>query len=127
MTLLRHAIPFPLISLISGLLIAGCKTSPIHNTQAQITPRLIEPLKFADFTVSQINQEGARSLLNCKVNTGTIDTNAYHFLTLNSTNILVETVHQYRRAKLAGFTAQTTADLSTESWFIATDRVLSFM
>lgn len=119
---------FVALPIISGVLIvAGCKTSPTNNPQAQIPPRLIEPLKFANFTVSELDQEGAHSLINAKVYTGTTDTNAYHFLTLSSSNSLVETVNEYRQAKQAGFSAQTTADISTESWFIDTDRVLSFM
>lgn len=113
--------------LISCLFAAGCKTKSHNFDQTEFAPRLIVPLKFADFTVSSISQEGARSLLNSKVNVGSSDTNAYHFLPLNNTNILVETVNEYRNAKLAGFSAQTTADISTESWFIEADQVLSFM
>ena len=94
-----------------------------------IAPKLIEPLRFANFTVSQINsKDGITNLLNQKVYVGTEDPNAYLFLSKNETNFIwAETVNEFRRAIKDGFAAKTTADLTAESWLLQDDQVLSFM
>ena len=94
-----------------------------------IAPRLIEPLRFANFTVSQINsKDGITNLLNQKVYIGTDDPNAYLFLSKNETNfICTETVNEFRKAIKDGFAAKTTADMTAESWLLQDDQVLSFM
>ena len=94
-----------------------------------IAPRLIESLRFANFTVSQINsRDGITNLLNQKVYIGTEDPNDYKFLSKNETNyICTETVNEFRGAIKDGFAAKTTADLTAESWLLQVDHVLSFM
>jgi hypothetical protein len=92
-----------------------------------IAPRLIKPLEFADFTVSDITSEGASNLMSEKIKIGTDDPDSYNFLSLNETNIQIETVNQYRAALKAGYTAFSTADMTTESWFIQANQVLDFM
>ena len=94
-----------------------------------IAPRLIEPLDFAYFTVSDIHgAEGASNLMSQKIRIGTDDPNAYQFLSKNGTNIIkVESVNEYRAAIKNGFAATSTADLTMEGWFLQADQVLSFM
>ena len=94
-----------------------------------IAPKLIEPLRFANFTVSQINSvDGITNLLNQKIYVGTEDPNAYKFLSKDETNYIgAETVNEFRRAIKDGFAAKTTADMTAESWLLLVDQVLSFM
>lgn len=94
-----------------------------------ISPRLIEPIEFANFTVADIHgQVGAINLMAQKIKVGTDDPNACQFLSNNETNyIRVETVNEYRAAIKNGFAARTTADMTTEGWFLQVDQVLSFM
>ena len=70
MNLLSAQTRFSPVSLLFVLLIVvGCKTTPINTAQTSpIPPRLIEPLKFVNFTVSQINSlEGISNLMSAKV------------------------------------------------------------
>ena len=114
-----------LFCLSSLLLVTECKCASLTN----LAPRLIQPLEFAGFTVSQINsREGVTNLLNQKIRIGTDDPTAYDFLSrAGSNNITVQTVNQYRAGIKAGYSAYTTADISAESWFIEANIVLSFM
>jgi len=70
MNLLSAQTRFSPVSLLFVLLIVvGCKTTPINPAQTSpIPPRLVEPLKFVNFTVSQINSlEGISNLMSAKV------------------------------------------------------------
>ena len=108
----------------------GCKTPTTGEAQSKsIPPHLIRPLEFADFTISEITSLlGVSNLWSQKIKIGTQEPDAYDFLSRNETNkIHVETVNEYRAGIKAGYGANTTADMATESWFIQADRVLSFM
>jgi len=99
---------------------AGATPTPAHIT---------EPLRFAKFTVYATNKSpDIKNLINAKVYIGTDNSTAYLFLSKNETNyIRTETVKKYRAAIKAGFAARSTADLSSESWFLQVDQILSFM
>jgi len=62
---------FSVVFLLFGLVLTGCKTTSDNAQTSPIPPSLIEPLRFANFTVSDINSlEGASNLMNEKVYLG---------------------------------------------------------
>lgn len=97
---------------------------------APISPRLIEPLEFAHFTVTNIpSQQRARELMAEKIRVGSKDADAYDILSKAGVGPKkhVETVKQYRAAKNDGYSASTSFDLAMESFFTTTETTLNFM
>lgn len=120
----RFATRFWLI--LVALVLAGCKTPA-----PSLSPHLTEPLKFNDFTVSDLNPGGVSNLLTAKVYIGMEqpDSSDYDiFVMENDTNqIHVETVQQYRQVKSTKAYAPTTVDMVMQDWFEQADDVLEFM
>jgi hypothetical protein len=53
----------------------GCKTAITGDAKTNlIAPRLMQPLEFTDFTISDITSEGASNLMSQKIKIGTDDT-----------------------------------------------------
>ena len=85
-------------------------------------------VKMVPTSTSDTAATGASNLMSQKIRIGSDDPNAYQFLSKNGTNnIKVESVNEYRAAIKSGFAARTTADMTTEGWFLQVDHVLSFM
>ena len=105
----------------------GCKPP----APSSLSPHLTEPLKFSDFTVSDLNPEGVSNLLTAKVYIGMErpdSTDFDIFVTDDNTNrIHVETVQQYRAIKTTKAYAPTTVDMVMQDWFVQVDDVLEFM
>ena len=127
-TVYRNELRYLVPEIGAQLFIPGDVVKQSHDMKL-IAPSLTEPLRFANFTVSQINsEEGITNLLNQKVYVGTEDPNAYLFLSKSETNyICTETVNEFREAIKLGFAAKSTADMTAESWLLQDDQVLSFM
>jgi hypothetical protein len=101
-----------------------------HAQTNLIAPRLMRPLEFADFTVSEIHsQQGAIELMQQKIKVGSDDADAYDIFSKDGDGktIHVETVNEYRAAKKAGYLANTTFDIAMESWFKDANTMLDFM
>jgi len=94
-----------------AVVLAGCKTP----APTSLSPRLAEPLKFNDFTVCNLNQEGVSNLLTAKVYIGIEqpDSSDYDIFMDGTNSIHVETVEQYRQIKNTKAYAPTTADMVT--------------
>jgi len=89
------------VFMILGLLLTGCKTTSDNAQTSPIPPSLIEPLRFANFTVSDINSlEGASNLMNEKVYLGKEITDPADFdwaVSDQSTNLIhCETVKDFK-------------------------------
>ena len=108
-----------------AVVLAGCKTP----APTSLSPRLAEPLKFNDFTVCNLNQEGVSNLLTAKVYIGIEqpDSSDYDIFMDGTNSIHVETVEQYRQIKNTKAYAPTTADMVMQDWFEQADDVLEFM
>jgi hypothetical protein len=119
--------------LLLTLIAAGCKTAP--NTESQtstIAPRLIEPLRFANFTVSQIHSaEGITNLLNEKVYAGIENPtpDCYDWVRLsNQTNTFrAATINEFRASIEHDFYDSTTQDRIRYDWFKSASDILGFM
>ena len=113
--------------LMLTLVMASCKTSGT----SPLSPHLTEPLKFNDFTVSDLRPEGVSNLLTAKVYIGIEQPNSSDydiFVMENDTNrIHIETVQQYRAIKNTKAYAPTTVDMVMQDWFEEVDDVLEFM
>ena len=95
-----------------------------------IASRLMQPLEFASFTVSDIHsQEGASKLMSEKIKVGSADADAYQFMTTNwdAKRIQVETVNEYEAALKAGYYPYNTFEITMESFFKTADATLNFM
>ena len=104
-----------------------------ENALAQsnpIAPKILEPIEFAAYTVSQINSPSAVSnLLDLKISISPgIDSTGCKILCKGAGNYVeTETINQYRAALSAGYSPYTTYDISIESWFKKVDAILAFM
>ena len=109
------------------VVLTGCKIPAAHF----LSPHLTEPLKFNDFTVSDLNPNGVSNFLSAKVYIGMEkpeSTDYDIFVMENDTNLIhVETVQQYRAIKNTKAYAPTTVDMVMEDWFEQADDVLEFM
>ena len=107
----------------------SCKST--YEQTNLIAPRLMRPLEFADFTVSEIHsQQGAIELMQKKIKVGSDDADAYDIFSKDGEGgktIHVETVNEYRAAKKAGYLANNTFAITMEGWFKDADTMLDFM
>lgn len=109
---------------VSGAVgVAACTALKTHTTR----PHLIQPLKFAGHTVSDITPEQAFQLMDEKVWVDDNGPDAYAILTKGTNRIHVETVNQYKAALKSGYSANSTFELTMESFYIETRGVLDFM
>jgi len=104
--------------------LSGCKTPA-----PSLAPHLTEPLKFNDFTISDLRPEGVSNLLSAKVYIGVEqpDSSDYDIFVDDTNTIHVETVQQYRKIKNTKAYAPTTVDMVMQDWFEQADDVLEFM
>ena len=120
-----------LIRFLNIATLAFCVCCNLAHAQTNsIAPRLMRPLEFADFTVSEIHsQQGASNLMQQKIKVGSDDADAYDIFSKNGDGkrIHVETVKEYRAAKNAGYSANDTFAIAMESWFKDADTMLDFM
>lgn len=118
----------PLCAATCGCLSSDQPSLVLDPKDDDLQPRLLEPLRFADFSVSGIiTPQGVERLRREKVRSSGPDT--YEFLAHPTTEqyIRTETVDQYLAARAAGYRDRTTVDLTYESWFIEVTKVLQFM
>lgn len=122
-------------ALISGLLVlilVGCKTAT--NTEgsnqtddSNIAPRLMQPLAFADFTVSDIHSpQCASNLMSQKIMIGG-DNYCILGTNFDGDRICVETVNEYRAGIKAGYGPYLHYELAMATWFDQAAATLSFM
>jgi hypothetical protein len=108
-------------------IMAGCKTT----APSSLSPHLTQPLKFNDFTLSDLNPDAVSNLLSAKVYIGIEqpDSSDYDIFVMedNTNRIHVETVQQYRAIKTTKAYAPTTVDMVMQNWFEQVDGVLEFM
>jgi hypothetical protein len=93
-------------------------------------PRLLQPLRFRDFTVTgEVTPAGAARLLHEPVKIGTDDPAGYEFLSRNGGTIYVrvETGAEYLAARRSDAVPLTTFDLAMDSWFQTTVGTLVFL
>jgi hypothetical protein len=105
-------------------------TQDSSQTNQLIAPRLIQPLEFASFTVSDIHsQQGASNLMSLKIKVGSEASDAYEFMTTkgDAPRIRVETVNEYKAAIKAGYSPCNTFEVTMESWFKTACATLNFM
>jgi len=116
-----------------ALVLAGCEKAPDNESPTStIAPRLIEPLRFANFTVSQVHSaEGITNLLNQKVFAGIENPTpeCYDWIRLsNQTNTFrAETVNEFRASIEHDFYDSTTQDRIRYYWFKSISDILGFM
>jgi hypothetical protein len=120
--------------LLFGLsIIAGCKTGATDTAQTTPIPaHLTEPLRFANFTVSQIySREGITNLLNEKVYTGienpTPDCFDWVRLSDQTNTFHAETINEFRASIEHHFYDSTTQDRIRYDWFESASDILAFM
>ena len=97
-----------------------------------IQPRLTEPLRFANFTVSQIHsEEGITNLLNEKVYVGfenpTPDCYDWTRLSDHTNTFRAETINEFRANIEHDFYDRTTQDRIRFDWFKSVSDTLGFM
>ena len=110
----------------------GCKTTSETVQVSTIPAHLTEPLRFANFTVSQIySKEGITNLLNQRVYAGTEDPtpDCYDwFRRSDQTNTLkAETINEFRSSIEHDFYDSTTQDRIRFGWFQSASDILAFM
>jgi hypothetical protein len=96
----------------------------------ELRPRLLQPLRFHDFTVTgEVTPAGAARLLHEPVKIGTDDPAGYEFLSRDggTTYVRVETGAEYLAAWQSGARPVTTFDLAMDSWFQTTAGTLVFL
>jgi len=120
----RFAGQFCLI--LVALVLTGCKTTA---PSSPLSPHLTQPLKFNNFTLSDLKPEGVSNLLSAKVYIGMEqpDSTDYDIFVDGTNRIRVETVQQYRAIKNTKAYAPTTVDMVMQDWFEQVDDVLEFM
>ena len=134
MNLLSAQTRFSPVSLLFVLLIVvGCKTTPINTAQTSPTPpRLIEPLKFVNFTVSQINSlEGISNLMSAKVSIKQDsvlgDYDWASFTGSPGTTYHAETINEFRAGVEHDFSARYPFDRIKYNIFKSVSDALDFM
>ena len=108
------------------IVVSGCQTKPESSPNSPtLAPHLVAPLEFAQFTVADIHShEGINNLWQMKLKTAD-----YEFLgtNFNDPRIQVETAREFLAALHQGYAPQTTAEISTASWFYTATAQLLFM
>ena len=116
------------MSLAWVAILVGCRTTP---PETAISPYLTEPLRFANFTVTQIKPEEVSRFISQRVYIGTEDPapDNYNWLVSekNPNRFHCETVNEYRAAKKGNYYAATTADMVVQEWFDLASDTLDFM
>ena len=96
----------------------------------RFAPRLMRPLEFATFTVTDIvSQVEASNLMSQKVFVGDNRPDAYLILGTNfdGPRIRTETVNEYKAAIKAGYGPYNTFEITMQSWFKQPAEILDFM
>jgi hypothetical protein len=110
----------------------GCKTTSETAQTTPIPAHLTEPLRFANFTVSQIHtQEGITNLLNQRVYAGIEDPtpDCYDWFRLSdqSNTFRAETIKEFRASIEHDFYDSTTQNRIRFGWFQSASDILAFM
>ena len=124
---------YPIIIFVYGLLL-GCSyessTNQISKSEGKISPRLIAPIQFKDFTANDLN-EGLDALFDAKISIGEGKGQSYEFMRLKvddpDSYLITETANQYLDAKNRGAMPMTTYDITMASWFNEVVPVLVFL
>ena len=115
-------------------LFLGCSNelpkNQISQSDGKISPRLIVPIKFKDFTVNDIT-EGLDALFDAKISIGEGKGQSYEFMRLKfddpDSYLITETANQYLDARNRGAMPMTTYDITMSSWFNGVVPVLVFL
>ena len=133
----RLWVTFSLILILVAVL--GCQSlaKPSTNRTSQrstqttpIAPRLLRPLEFVDFTVSDIRSpDGIKTLRAQKLSLGGNDPGPHSILATNidAPRIQIETVNQYKAAIHSGYAAQNNCEMMLVSFFEIASATLDFM
>ena len=121
-----------IVFLLIELVLTGCKTTSVTTQTSSLAPRLIEPLRFADITVQQVNSErGITNLLNQRVYAGIEDPTpeCYDWVRLSDqTNTFrAETIREFRASIEHDFYDRTTQDRIRYQWFESASDILAFL
>ena len=115
-------------------LLFGCSNelseNQISRSKGKISPRLIAPIEFKDFTANDLT-DGLDVLFDAKISIGEGQGQSYEFMRLKfddpDSYLITKTANQYLDAKNRGAMPMTTYDITMASWFNEVVPVLVFL
>ena len=133
--MLNHSMRFFLVSIACSCLIScsyQTKDSSNNEVEYPLKPRLITPIKFAEFTVNSLDDvQDVSTLLDAKISVGNGEGQSYEFMRLKENDpdsyLSTQTANEYFDAIKRDAFPMTTYDITMDSWFVQVVPVLEFI